>query len=234
MYTLIGLPGLFKAYTYTAAFVAGLKLAVSYFIFGLRLNSAGGFIDAGLSALGTGILVTSGLVWACQTPIFPLACRKTPLRLLFPPIDGEWLGELDSNFAAIAERDPELSKQGFVPQPTEARLLIKARLLTVSINLKSRPLNSDSPYLESDTLIVGATREGTDRHLRLTYVYRAHARTYLPTDSELHHGAALLDMEEAGAVQSLRGTYWTDRNWRQARNTAGIARFERPNPLKAP
>lgn len=232
MVSLVGLPGFMKGYAAVAAVVAIASFALRL-RFGTTPTEGWAWLSLANGAVGHGLAVATGVVWFGQTALFPWACRATPLGKLFPPIDGEWQGVLDSNFALIAQRDPELVGTNLASQPTEARLLIRARLLAVTMQLWSRKLNSDGPYLESDTLIVGATREGTDRHLRLTYVFRAQARTYLPTDSELHHGAALLDMEEGGGKQVLRGTYWTDRNWRAARNTAGTARFERPHPRGA-
>lgn len=229
MYFLIGLPRLLKAYAWVSAFVAIASFCAANLLFGSLPDGPPGWYNAVFGAVGKGLLVSGIVASLGQTALFPWACRRTVLKRVFPCIDGKWGGVLNSNIVAIADRDQELKGKISI-QPTEAVISIKARLLTVSMSLRSRPLNSKSPYLESDTILMGVRKVGTDQSLQLIYTFEASVDNYLSTDSSQHFGSAILTLREGGDEQILDGLYWTNRNWKQARNTAGVARFRRPWP----
>src|SRR5580704_10138853 len=130
MYFLVGIPGLLKAYAGTAALVALVAFFVSTSALSQLPISPSDWYTAVSGAVGKGLLVSGVVASLGQTPLFPWVCRVTPLGRLFPCIDGEWNGQLESNIITIAERDPEL-KGKVSPQPTEAVVVIKARLLTL-------------------------------------------------------------------------------------------------------
>ena len=230
MYTLIGRSAFLKYCAYVAVAVAFGTFLVRHVWPGSLPETSGQWVGSLFSLAGTGAATVAAIVALSEGPMFPWLCRKTPLGRVFPCIEGEWGGVLESNFAAIRERDPSLHPvDPAVASRVEAKVRIKARLLTVSMNLKSRPLNSPGPYQDSETIVVEAGRVGTDRHLRLTYVFEAAVPRGLPTDASGFLGAARLNMEKDGK-QVLTGNYWTNRNWEKAQNTAGTARFERIRP----
>jgi hypothetical protein len=156
------------------------------------------------------------LVWLIgQTAVFPFVCRIPFLRDWFPDIDGEWHAELESNWALIAQRAGLSTRPR--GEPIRARLMIVSRLFFIKINLIS-----DDNYSSSSTSFVGATRNEEDGSIQLVYVFRNTTLMPLETDSASHNGAASVQViREPTGELSMQGSYWTDRNWTKAMNTAG-------------
>jgi hypothetical protein len=147
-------------------------------------------------------------------------------------VHGTWEGELHSNFDTIKALDPALS--GAPPaSPVNVKAVVRARLFSIGMEIKSRPLNHAGPYMESVTLLAGAARHGPEERLRLTYVFEAAVGKALATDSSHHYGAAILTLLETGDGPEFEGPYWTNRNWEKGWNTAGRLRL-RKLPASAP
>lgn len=234
MYTLVGRSTFLGYCAYAAVAVAFGMFLIRHVWLGALPATPGQWASSLVSLAGTGAAAVAAVVAIGEGPMFPWLCERMPLGKVFPCIEGDWDGVLNSNFAAIRERDPSLQHvDPAVASRVEAKVRIKARLLTVSMNLKSRSLNSSGPYQDSETIVVEASRVGTDRYLRLTYVFEAAVPQRLSTDASGFLGAARLNMEEKDGRQVLTGHYWTNRNWEKAQNTAGTARFERVQPASA-
>jgi hypothetical protein len=154
-----------------------------------------------------------------QTPAFPWVCRLPGVRWLFPDIDGQWRGTMESNWPVIMERSGLLQPGAAPPSGViPADFTIKARLFFVRINQTSA-----NGYTSSKTLFVRASRDPEDGELRLSYLYEATTLQPEVTNSGKHHGAGYIDLKEDGrGDQRFEGVYWTNRNWHpNALNTAG-------------
>jgi len=73
---------------------------------------------------------------------------------------------------------------------------------------------------ESRSLFASLELEPEDREFQLIYLYQQFTPDPLPTDEELHVGAAALRIRDNGEL-TLDGSYWTRRKWREGLNTAG-------------
>jgi SMODS-associating 2TM, beta-strand rich effector domain len=132
----------------------------------------------------------------------------------FPDIDGEWHAELESNWELIAQR-AGLDTPRPTEEPTRARITIISRLFLIKINLTTE-------YSCSSTSSVSVTRNEEDGSFQLAYLYRNRTLKPLETDSSTHNGAGWLQViQEPNGEVWMQGSYWTDRNWHKAMNTAG-------------
>jgi hypothetical protein len=161
-----------------------------------------------------------------QTSLFPLLCRLPFVWRVFPNIDGTYAVEILSNWSLIKARENgETLPQGEIDTSLFKRnglLTIRARLFTIDIHLKM-----DDDYSTSDTVVCSVKKETGEARPQLSYIYHAKVLKPQGTDSGQHFGAARIDIPNQRRIDSLQGTYWTDRNWHQARNTAGYIRLKR-------
>ena len=169
------------------------------------------------SVSATGLLVLA----LGQTKAFPWLCRQRFIRDIFPPIEGEWVGTLNTNFPKIADAFKLDAPQA--GKPVVATFNIKARLLKVrvsSVSVQPRP-----GYMRSDTTALSIVRcPQTDREI-MHYVYDAFVGDPDECDVPSFHGAAKLVLLRDDADMVLEGNYWTDRNWQKGYNTAGSIRL---------
>src|SRR5262249_51655858 len=92
-------------------------------------------------------------------------------------------------------------------------------------------LTTEGDYSSSSTSSVSITRSEEDGSIQLGYLYRNTTLKPLETDSATHNGAAWLQVKQDSEGQTwMQGTYWTDRNWHKAMNTAGRITLKRPKP----
>lgn len=186
-----------------------------------------------LRAVSLSVLVTMAVLYGVgQTALFPRICRLPFLWHLFPDIDGDYDVEIASNWSLIQARE-----QGKPPTHTDTgpllfrksgALNIRARLFTIDLHL-----TMDDKYLTSDTVVCSVKKEPGEARPSLSYIYRAKVLQPQGTDSSQHFGAARIEIPKQRKITVLEGTYWTDRNWHQARNTAGgITLRRRPKRKK--
>ena len=220
MYQLIGPAALAKWFALLAGSIAVLAMAASW-LFGKPAASGGMLLWQVWTSLGTGVTLGALLLFGLgSTRLFPKLCRLRPLNSLLPDLDGTWRGDLDSNWPLVSARMQD-APAGPAAQPVPATLKVKARLLTVHLSLET-----DSKYSDSETVLVGVSKSGGDVPC-LAYLYLNRTSSPLATDTGIHHGAARLELRREDGVPTLRGTYWTDRNWEKGLNTAGTAVFKR-------
>lgn len=170
-----------------------------------------------LSALAT----MAALSLLGQTPLFPHLCRLPLVWRIFPDLDGRYAVEIASNWSLIQAREQGQSQEII---PTVGDLLFKrtgtltitARLFSIQIHLEM-----DDRYLTSDTVVCSVRKEGGESRATLSYIYKAKILAPQTTDSSHHFGAARIEVPSQRKVDVMEGSYWTDRNWHQARNTAG-------------
>lgn len=205
-------------------FARYVALVAAFFaLFGV---GAGLFAEQGIwKAVWTGWGAATGgvaLIFSLgQWPqFFSWACRATPLGRLFPPIGGTWRMMLESNWDTIAERSDHEKRSA---KPLEGTATITARLFAVSIKFET-----DDGYTNSRTISAQVVRDPEHGDLHLAYIYKAETPNHVKSDSGGHHGAGYLDYRPSPDKGDMfKGYYWTNRNWVEGLNTAGIATLER-------
>jgi hypothetical protein len=157
--------------------------------------------------------------------IFPWICKLPIVRTFFPPIDGEWRVNLQSNWGAIerlrgnSDVADKVSKQGTVK--------IFSRFFRVRMKFEV-----DDRYSKSSTVCVSVKRDWQHGTIELNYIYENLTSNPKSSDSSRHNGAARVEVRDEDRVVSMEGVYFTDRNWNQGLNTAGYISFERPGKVE--
>jgi hypothetical protein len=193
--------------------------------------------DAGRQVWGAKsilLAIPNGLIFLLTIRfVFRWVHRVTFARFwLFPLLDGEWEGEVHSNwprirammeaargaapsFNVLSDRIPEHVEV----QPVPIRATIESGLLDIKIKL----VMSETRY--SHTVFVKPERLANGKS-RLYYVYQQQEDAAVDvTDTSRHQGAACLDFDPVTGV--LSGIYWTERKSELGLNTAGRIRLQR-------
>jgi hypothetical protein len=175
-----------------------------------------------------GVISVLVVVAIGETPIFRLLW-KFPFvqKHLFPYIHGKYEGTISSNWSVISTiraaatgsgglRDGELhlDRMGSFEKPVTVEL--KASLFRASMKLIPK-----DGYTDSQTIWLRPVREGETGYPRLFYMYRSYAQVPKATDVQIHFGAAYVDVIDNGERLTLKGVYWTERDWPRGNNTAG-------------
>lgn len=156
---------------------------------------------------------------------------------LFPDLTGIWKGQLRSNISVHealqnAANSRERTFNAFDPDDVnsveleqfEAVMSIKATLNRITVNMTVQGRNGES---RSYSLMCKPRVSAHDEPHRLTYVYVSQLSEPSGDDESNHIGAAELEVLHKDGQLILSGFYWTARNWRNGRNTAGTLRFVR-------
>lgn len=173
-----------------------------------------------IKKMSLSITIASSLFLAIgQTKAFPFLCRLPIVRDFFPPIDGDWLVTIKSNWGEIEKRRHNIEKSDDISVLGKAN--IKSRLLKVSISF-----SSDSEYSSSKTVCVSVNRDPDDSTVTLNYIYENKTETPVLNDSSFHNGAARITIYDKKASRlRMKGVYWTNRNCNNGLNTAGSITF---------
>lgn len=169
------------------------------------------------SAVGVGAAVFFVLG---QTPVFVWLCRLPFIRQVMPPIDGEWIMRLQSNWGVMEKWLGQ--GDGTRLHIVNGRVKIKARFFSVKMEF----IGTDG-YSESKTISVSVRPSEQMGLIELNYMYVNYTQIPLATDTNLHTGAARVFVIESGGDFAMRGTYFTDRKWTEGLNTAGQVTFTR-------
>lgn len=189
-----------------------------------------------------GVVLPDSLVVRCLplilvillTTIFGSAGRFAPWRwiwcifpflnrVLFPDLNGVWLGSTRSNWPTIKKMfDAAQAHEGITQnelqltaeQVDTMAVEIKASLFKVQITAGLSATDS-----HSRSIIVRPWKDLHDS-IHLTYVYKQETGDLAITDVETHLGAADLVIEMDNFVKA-EGIYWTRRHWKLGLNTAG-------------
>ncbi|MFY0311298.1 hypothetical protein ACFMBG_15515 [Leisingera sp. D0M16] len=154
------------------------------------------------------------------TSVWRVVWRKVPKlnQWVFPDLNGEWATTMESNILEHAKFHPALKDldPSKVKSTIPGRFIISQTWFKVSIRF-----DGDDKYSNSDTLFVHPERDSQSGRFYLTYTYKNQTPNNLATDEQMHMGAARLEVDGGESFNQMRGTYWTNRNWKKALNTAG-------------
>ncbi len=227
MYQLFGAAVLAKWFVWLSGGIAVLTM-LAELVLGRPVPTGAPLLWWFWTSLGSGATMGALILFGLgSTGLFPKLCRLRPLCGVFPDLDGTWRGTLESSWPRVSARLENASAQSSA-QLVSATLTVKARLLSIHLSL-----DTDSRYSDSETILVGVSKNGGDVPC-LTYVFRNRTPNPLPTDSGIHHGAARLELRHEDGVPTLRGAYWTDRNWEKGLNTAGAGVFRKCGVASVP
>ena len=118
-------------------------------------------------------------------------------------IQGEWKGTLHSNYD---DKEHDINK-----------IIIKQSFNKYKIVMETNESKSTSNINEIKT-------NDFDR-MELQYLYKNEAPVYLRKKNPMHFGVAKLEFED----NELIGTYWTDRELENGKNTRGSMKLEKMN-----
>ncbi len=206
MYRAIGLPLLLSVYAFFAVIVALGKLTFWPGATPLDYWTA---TSAGLAFSSALFGFVGGL-----PQVFDFLCRHTWLGRRCPPIAGTWDVTLTSNW-------PTVAKAHKVPGPHEAEIKGEARIVATLFKVTIK-YESLSEYSDSETISVSVDRCSDTGDVRIYDIYRNTTRKPKAGDEQLHYGAAYMDVKRPGGEVRISGVYWTNRNWTQAKSTAGL------------
>jgi len=112
-----------------------------------------------------------------------------------PDLDGEWTGHIETTWI-----DPAT---GLGPGPIEAQLTIAQTFSEISCRLRT-------PESTSESTAALLSKGETNGEVGLSYVYSSRPSAQVKHRSEIHDGAALLELKP-GPRPELNGQYWTSR-----------------------
>lgn len=220
MYQALGLPKLLSIFLFISALIAVLSDHMH------QADGVTGILKAASQSASWSALL---IIAIGQSPVFKWIWQcKLIQKLFFPYIHGKWSGTISSNWGVLAAlRDAATDKGralninelnyknvgGFVK---EVDVEIEATLLHISMKLIPRDVYSDS-----FTVLLKPVKNGENGYPRLYYMYKSVVRVPHSTDTSTHFGAAWMDVIDDGHELTIRGVYWTDREWTKGINTAG-------------
>jgi hypothetical protein len=210
MYRILGLAALLKYFAWLA-----LALAVVVAWYKWPIASLGQALSIGLSGVSLAALAVAGVG---ETPLFPWLCRRLPLSLIFPDIEGEWVGVTRSNWPIVSRKLAASDEKARAPELLETKVQVR---FTCRLSYVTMELVSKDGYSNSETLAVQITRRNTARWGQIAYVFRNTTPVPEITDNDGHLGAGCLDIIKTTDNIKLEGRYWTNRKWTEGLNTAG-------------
>lgn len=197
------------------------------------------FLLTGLATGPLALLMSGGLISFVVMVLFLPLYNKSWFHklygffrgptLIYPVLDGQWRGEIESNWSIVKKMlavsrgeesgpfDPltqDLDRLKWDPP-----IPITANILSGFLDFKINVV-VDGTTRQSETLSVRLDRTETGIP-RLRYIFRQfdESLNLLPSDQETHLGAAELTLSSDG--KTLKGRYWTDRVGNKGLNTAG-------------
>ncbi len=198
-------------------------LCLVFFLIAAHFSKPEGWLEP----LKLGSLVVAGMtglvLFFGESRAFPWVIKYTPLKTLFPYIEGEWAVLIQSNWKKVREINDLADNEEQTSDPKTAKATIKARLFSVTLLLET-----DDKYSESETIFAIPERNKKNGNTRLHYIYHNETRNPEETDCSRHYGAAYLDTKAPSTMpKRLEGVYWTNRSWHKGLNTAGSISFHR-------
>jgi hypothetical protein len=151
-------------------------------------------------------------------------------QLVFPDLNGTWTGTILSN-GRIHKHPDACTKP--LPSPDRTNCVSpdpeKFVCLPVEVTISMTLLSTDVELILCDDLKSESTGESLTRRAglqdpRLSYQFES--KNPGASSPEAFHGAGYIDIEINKPIP-LRGTYWTNRDWRLGHQTAGEVRLVR-------
>lgn len=227
-------------------FVVFVVFAASFFLVGLLYSSLG---PKGLQAtisddfarilgLSSSLANVFLLFVASNKWIFRQVWRVYRLanKDAFPDISGTWDVQLKSNFPIYSKLVESACHQGpafnvltdIDDNDGDLKVMSGKAEIDVSFLSIEIRLNFDDDRFPSHSVTLSASPikkvTGIPFH-QLAYVYHSSRPDTVPNDQTEHLGAGKVDILDNGS--KLSGIYWTNRNWKQAANTAGRITYSR-------
>lgn len=144
-------------------------------------------------------------------------------QLVFPDLNGRWSGTILSNGPQLGYKDL-CQGAGSGPAPATCTSSDPARFaclpveVKVSMTLVKTDLELSLCNLHSHSSAVSLTRRTGTYDAKFAYQFEVPAQPPTSNDAGAFLGSAILEVD---SKRSMHGYYWTDRNWREGRQTAG-------------
>jgi hypothetical protein len=224
MYSVFGLQRLF----YT---LLGVTVTLTFLTLWMVETSAGIATVSLFWKIGTGVFAGVFLLGSISF-VFKRAWRlyERASPGAFPDLSGQWVGFLESNINVQlalekAARSTDEYFDAADPSVIEVEGLktykvdvtIKATLSSVDLSMV---VKGDQITHSHSVMCKPMCSNGGEPH-KLYYVYRSNSKRPAADDESNHTGAAELDIRWDSRGLVMEGVYWTARNWRNGRNTAG-------------
>jgi len=178
-------------------------------------------------------VVTVGFayLWTWAWRVFPILNKW-----IFPNLTGDWEVEMDSNWsrhvqvldaALDAGKTFDMRKcdKGDLAPLTRVKLKATIEHTFWTIHMRMWSEVPGAPIRESEIVSIEPFRAKALKKCGLNYIYRQENQTDDVTDDNSFYGAATLEYDLQN--DTLSGTFWTQRMWRRAMNTAGVVRMRR-------
>lgn len=133
-------------------------------------------------------------------------------KKLCPDLNGTWIGKTVSSYTD--EHGNKIEK--------EVEMSITADFLSFDIELKSTDGYQESTVVQSE--IYKDPRNGK---FSISYIFESKVNQPLQSDDSKFDGAAKLDITFEDAQLTLKGRYWTNRNYQRNMQTAGNIKLTR-------
>jgi hypothetical protein len=150
--------------------------------------------------------------------------------LIFPDVNGIWLGSTKSNWPTIeacrkaAEGDGGLKLDSLAELAlTEGAIAMRIKASWFRIAFSAKTEAKDG---RARSIFVKPGRNVRGRAFELAYMYEQETPEPAATDESTHLGSATVEILCTDEMK-LDGQYWTRRNWRSGMNTAGLIQFIR-------
>lgn len=191
--------------------------------------------------LPVGALMVFGVVFGLSAYWAPwrFLWRRAPMlnRVVFPDLNGVWVGTTASNWPTIEKMRDAAIKEGALDlaELYETAERHDAIAVEITASLYSFRLATGLSSMDATSYSITA-RPWKCQHttrIHLAYVYEQETKDPPATDEERHMGAADLVYDPA-SPDKLEGVYWTRRRWIEGLNTAGRLRLRRVAASKDP
>ncbi|WNZ79431.1 hypothetical protein [Pseudomonas sp. P105] len=224
MYSVFGLQRFF----YT---LLGITIAIFFLAVWMAETSAGIATVSLFWKIGTGVFTTVFLLGSIPF-VFKKAWRlyERASPGAFPDLSGRWVGTLESNINIQLAVESAAKSAGGIFDATDpwcieteglellqVEVLIKSTLSSIDLSMV---VKGEQVTRSHSVMCKPVCSNGGEPH-KLYYVYRSNRKKPAADDESHHTGAAELDVRCDGSVLVMEGVYWTVRNWRNGRNTAG-------------
>jgi hypothetical protein len=229
-----------QRWLYLATTICGLAALASFVLDPNHVWSAKHVWSAVKTGVSIGMTVC-GLV--VSTPAWRLLWILPGMRRKLPLLDGRWRGIQSSNWPVIEamKNDAKAATAGIdvdnagttLPGLLDTQLEVEIRttFFGIRMELLSVITNYQNSFLKAAVL----TPETEIARGRLTYIFEGRVPRPKSTDVDRFDGAAELEIYVADTGElELNGKVWTNRNWPNGLNTAGVIELKRAESWAVP
>ncbi|WP_184123302.1 hypothetical protein [Roseospira marina] len=179
-----------------------------------------------VSIVSISVAVLSLGVLALTQWVFPTLCRQPLMWRLFPDIDGDYDAEMSSNYPMLKAMADGHSTEELKTENLRLNVMGTVSIRTTLTNI-SMTFSAKNKYSTSEVLSCSLQRGRGNCPHRLYYVFEGRVKDPETTDTRSFLGAGCIDIPRERRPKVLDGEYWTNREWHNGLNTAGLVRFTR-------